>query len=274
MEALRFLFLGIVQGATEFIPVSSSAHLVLVPWLAGWPPTGLLFDTVVHWGSLVGVLVYFRRDVGRLIVAWLGSIRSRRIDGSSGIEAKLAWLIVLGTMPAAIMGVLWKDFFSALFDSPTKVAGLLLVTGAVISLSERVGRRDRDIASMSAPDALLVGLAQGLAIAPGISRSGFTIAAGLFRGLRREDAARYSFLLSIPIILGAGVSQVTELSLADLAQRWLAFSLGFAGAALSGFLCIAFLLAFLRSRRLYPFAVYCWLFGGFCLLLVYLGYGS
>jgi len=269
LEPLRFLFLGIVQGATEFIPVSSSAHLVLVPWLAGWPNPGLLFDTIVHWGTLVGVLVYFRRQVWDLMVAWLGSILQRRIDSQ---EARLAWLIVLGTVPAAIMGTLWSDFFSALFDSPAKVAWLLLVTGAVLTLSEKIGNRSRGLGSLSAIDALVVGLAQGLAIAPGISRSGFTMAAGLFRGLRREEIARYSFLLSIPIILGAGANQVGGLSQDSLAQQWLALLLGFCGAALTGFFCIAFLLSYLRSHRLYPFAVYCWLLGGLCLFLVRLGY--
>jgi len=269
LEPLRSLLLGIVQGATEFIPVSSSAHLVLVPWLAGWPKPGLLFDTIVHWGTLVGVLAYFRGQVWELAAAWLGSIRKRKVHSQ---EAKLAWLIVLGTAPAAVMGVLWSDFFSALFDSPVKVAWLLLVTGAVMTLSEKVGGRSRDLGGLSVMDALLVGLAQGVAIAPGISRSGLTMAAGLFRGLRREDVARYSFLLSIPIIVGAGASQIAELSQPSLAQQWPALLLGFSSALFSGFLSIAFLLSFLRSHRLYPFAVYCWLFGGFCLLLAYMGY--
>ena len=269
MEAFRFLFLGIVQGVTEFVPISSSAHLVLVPWLAGWPKPGLLFDTIVHWGTLVAVLAYFRRQVWDLIAAWLGSILNRKIDSQ---EARLAWLIVLGTAPAAIMGVLWSDFFSDLFGSPIKVAWLLLITGAVMTLSEKLGSRSRDLSSLSVTDALLVGLAQGLAIAPGISRSGFTMAAGLFRGLRREAIARYSFLLAIPIILGAGASEIAELSQASLAQQWPALLLGFCGALFSGFFCIAFLLSFLRSHRLYPFAIYCWLLGGLCLLLAYLGY--
>lgn len=268
MEPLRALLLGIVQGATEFIPVSSSAHLVLVPWLAGWPEPGLLFDTVVHWGTLMGVLAYFRRQVWELIVAWVSSILKRRIDGP---DARLAWLIVLGTVPAAIMGALWSDFFSDLFDSPTKVAWLLLLTGAMMTLSEKVGSHSRDISSLSVADALVVGLAQGCAIAPGISRSGFTIAAGLFHGLRRETVARYSFLLSIPIILGAGASQIVDLSQASLAQQWPSLVLGFCGAALSGFMCIVFLLSYLRSHRLYIFAAYCWLLGSLCFLLAYLG---
>ncbi|OGO03734.1 MAG: hypothetical protein A2Y60_07445 [Chloroflexi bacterium RBG_13_54_9] len=141
-----------------------------------------------------------------------------------------------------------------------------------MTLSEKVGGRSRDLGSLSVMDALLVGLAQGVAIAPGISRSGLTMAAGLFRGLRREDVARYSFLLSIPIILGAGASQIAELSQAGLGEQWPALLLGFSGAVLSGFFSIAFLLSFLRNHRLYPFAVYCWLLGGLCLLIAYLGY--
>jgi len=263
MNILQALILGLVQGATEFIPVSSSAHLVLVPWLLGWPEPGLSFDTIVHWGTLVAVLLVFWRDFVALVGAWLRGWQER--DWSSP-PARLAWWLILGTVPGVVLGLLLEDFFEALFSTPATVAGLLLVTAAILALSERLGRRTRDLETMTATDALLIGLGQACAIAPGISRSGATIAVGLLQGLKRDVAARFSFLLSTPIILGAGV-----LPLKDLlgTSGWTAqiplLAVGFLAAAGSGYACIRFLLSFLQRGRLYGFAVYCALVGMGCL---------
>lgn len=262
------LVLGIVQGATEFVPVSSSAHLVLVPWLLGWGPPGLLFDTVVHWGTLAGVLACFWQDVLLLGGAFLRSAARRRIEG---LEARWAWLIALGTLPAALMGLFWEEAFEALFASPPQVAGLLLVTGLLLYISQRLGSQSKGPQRLASFDAVFIGLAQGLAIAPGISRCGATLAAGLWRGFEMEVALRYSFLLSIPIIFGAGLSQIRSAwALASLLPQLPGLVVGFGAAALSGYVAIRFLLAYLGNHRLYPFAFYCWAVGLACIVLTWL----
>jgi undecaprenyl-diphosphatase len=268
MNIVQALILGIVQGATEFIPISSSGHLVLVPWLLNWPEPGLVFDTIVHWGTLVAVLAIFWHDIVALARAWASSLVERNPSGrASGrsldqTEARLAWLIIVGTLPAALIGFVWEDFFESLFGSPGGVAALLLVTGAILALSERLGKRQRSMSELNWLDSVLIGLAQSLAIAPGISRSGATIAMGLLRGVKREAAARFSFLLATPIIFGAGLLQLVELLQAGTGGVQLpSLIIGFLAAAISGYLCIRFLLAYLQQGRLYVFAAYCWLAG-------------
>jgi len=221
-----------------------------VPWLLGWPASGLAFDAVVHWGTALAVVVYFWRD-------WVSLVR----------DARLAYLILLGTLPAALLGYLLADFFEGMFARPVAAAGFLLVTAALLTASERLGRRHRDLDTLDWPDTLLVGVAQALAIFPGISRSGATIAAGLARGLRREPAARFSFLLATPIILGAGLLKVVDLArMGDLAAQAPVLVIGFVAAAVVGFCCIHFLLRYLQRHRLYPFAVYCAVVSVACLL--------
>ncbi len=269
MNIVQALVLGIVQGATEFIPISSSGHLVLVPWLLDWPEPGLVFDTIVHWGTLMAVLAFFWRDLVALARAWARSLVDRKLNPP---EAKLAWLIIVGTLPAALMGYLWGDFFESLFSSPGWVAVLLLVTGAILTVSEGLGKRQRSMGDLGWLDSVLIGLAQGLAIAPGISRSGATIAMGLLRGAKREAAARYSFLLATPIIFGAGLLQLAELFGAEAVEAELPLLIiGFLAAAISGYLCIRFLLAYLQRGRLYVFAAYCWLAGSVSLTVFLTG---
>ena len=300
MNIIQALVLGIVQGATEFIPISSSGHLVLVPWLLDWPEPGLVFDTIVHWGTLLAILAVFWRDIVALATAWAGSLSGSKIalrgllnprfgpgSGDPGRaksdllslakcsleqpEARLAWLIIVGTLPAALMGFLCQDFFESLFSSPGWVAALLLVTGGILALSERLGKRRRSLDDLGWLDSVLIGLAQGLAIAPGISRSGATIAMGLLRGVEREAAARYSFLLAAPIIFGAGLLQLIELFQAGaVGANWLSLIVGFLAAAISGYVCIRFLLAYLQRGRLYVFAAYCWLAGSASLIIFFM----
>jgi undecaprenyl-diphosphatase len=259
MNIVQALVLGILQGATEFVPISSSAHLVLVPWLLDWPEPGLVFDTIVHWGTLVAILAFFWRDFVALARAWARSLVERNLDQT---EARIAWLIIVGTLPAAFIGYLWQDFFESLFSSPGRVATLLLVTGVILALSERLGKRQRSLGELGWLDSILIGLAQALAIAPGISRSGATIAMGLLRGVKREAAARYSFLLATPIIFGAGLWQLIGLFRAGAVGAQLPpLIVGFLTAAISGYLCIKCLLAYLHRGRLYVFAIYCWLAG-------------
>ncbi|MDY7040174.1 MAG: undecaprenyl-diphosphatase UppP [Chloroflexota bacterium] len=265
MTPIQALILGLVQGAAEFIPVSSSGHLVLVPWLLRWPEPGLAFDITLHWGTLAAVVAVFWRDLWRLVVAWLHSLHSRSLDD---VEARVAWWIIVGTVPGVAFGLILNEPLERLFSAPEIVAVFLLITAAILSLSERLGRRDRDLDRMTWLDALLVGVGQALAIMPGISRSGATIASGLLRGLKRETAARFSFLLSTPIIVGAGLPPLLELAQAgDLSGRLPTLILGFAAAAISGYLCIRLLLNYLQQHKLYIFAAYCAVAGLVCLIV-------
>jgi undecaprenyl-diphosphatase len=269
MNLFQALVLGIIQGATEFLPVSSSGHLVLVPWLLGWPAPGLAYDTVVHWGTALAVIVYFWRDWLTLILAIFQAIRRRSIADP---KARLALLIVIGTVPAALIGYALEGFFEQMFSRPAAAAAFLLVTATFLSISEWLGRRERGLDQLNWIDALLIGLGQALAILPGISRSGATIAAGLARGLKREPSARFSFLLATPIILGAGGLKIINLIEAgDLAAHAPALVIGFLGAGVVGFGCIHFLLRYLQQRRLYPFAIYCAAAGAICLIVAMAG---
>lgn len=259
MNIIQALILGIVQGATEFLPLSSSGHLVLVPWLLRWPSPGLPFDVLVHWGTLAAVLLYFRQDLGRLAWAWVKSIRERHSPHDP--YQRLAWLILLGTLPAALLGFLLEDFFRVLFEAPRWAAIFLLCTGIILVLTEQLGRQTDPLDKLTWPGVILIGLAQALAIAPGISRSGATIGAGLLVGLTREAAARFSFLLSVPIILGAGLLQIIHLFKTGTQGQGVELLIGFIAAALSGYLCIHTLLQYVRHNSLRIFALYCWIVG-------------
>jgi undecaprenyl-diphosphatase len=266
MNITQAIILGLLQGATEFLPISSSGHLVLVPWLLGWGDVNdLTFDTTVHLGTLVAVLIYFRTDVWAILRGVFNNLKERNLNDVSG---RLGWFILLGTFPAAIIGLLLEDFFEQLFGSPGTVSILLLVTGAILLFSERASQRIREVESITWKDGLLIGVAQAAAIAPGISRSGSTIAAGLALGLKREAAARFSFLLALPIIGGAGLLKLLDAVQIGLAEgQSVLLVIGFLTAAVSGYACIHFLLAYLRERSLYIFTAYCWIFGLFCLAL-------
>ncbi|MGB9890849.1 MAG: undecaprenyl-diphosphate phosphatase [Anaerolineae bacterium] len=263
----RALFLGLLQGATEFLPVSSSGHLVLIPWLLGWPIPGLAFDAMVHWGTLVAVIAYFWRDWAALLRGAGRGLRTRSLDDPN---ARLSLLLIVATVPGALAGALLEDFFEGMFARPAAVAGFLLLTAAILTLAESAWARrisapdgaSRALSALSWQDALTVGVAQVVAILPGISRSGATIAAGLGRGLEREAAARFSFLLSAPIILGAGAVQLGKLAQAGgLAGEAPLLVAGFLTALASGLAAAHFLLNYVRRRPLYPFALYCALLG-------------
>ncbi len=259
MNALQAIILGIVQGLTEFLPVSSSGHLVVIPWLMGWPSPGLVFDTTVHWGTLLAVVVFFWSDLVNLVAAGWRSLKERSLADP---EARLAWGLVVGTSPAALVGAAFNDWFESLFQKPTYVGAALLVTALILFVSEEIGRKERGITSVGWLDAILIGCAQAFAIIPGISRSGSTISAGLARGLERDTAARYSFLLSVPIIFGAGLLKLKDLLETGVTGHEVSILvLGFAAAAISGYLAIGFLMGFVRRHSLYVFAAYCALVG-------------
>jgi undecaprenyl-diphosphatase len=271
LNIFQALILGIIQGATEFAPVSSSAHLVLVPWWLGWNIPNIVFDTTLHLGTLLAVLLYFYRDLWDIITAWVIALfrPSQRTS-----TAMLGWWIIIGTIPAALAGVLLKDFFERIFSAPTAVAALLIVTGIILALAERFSEPWREMADMLWLDTVLIGIAQAVDILPGISRSGATISTGLWRGLNRDQAARFSFLLSVPIILGTGMKQLIDLVrhpvVAQAANSagagTLELLVGGLAAAVVGVLVIRFLLKYLQRGTLYPFAVYCWAAGAITLI--------
>ena len=264
MSLLHALILGIVQGVTEYIPASSSAHLVLVPWLLGWPVPPFTFDVLVQWGTLVGVFVYFWGDLWDIVRAVLVGLAHRRPFETPA--ARMGWYIVLGTLPATAFGLFLKDFFEAAFGAPVYVAALLLGTAVILVIAERFGRRERATADFGWLDALIVGCWQVVALLPGISRSGATIGGAMLRSFDRHSAARFSVLLSVPAMLGAGALAIGDLvNTGALAADLPALTVGFAAAAVSGYLCIRWLLGYLQRRSLTVFAAYCALFGLFCL---------
>jgi len=278
---VQAVILGIVQGLTEFVPISSSAHLIIIPWLFGWDDPGLAFDVALHLGTLVALLWFFAADWARLVRAGIASIVERRIGDDS--DRRLAWLLVIGSIPGGIAGALGESKIEELFHQPgvahtpqamTAMAIVIALLGAALFLAERVARHIRGLAQVSLKDAIMIGLAQALAIFPGVSRSGSTITAGLGLGLRREAAARFSFLLAAPIVAGAGLKSLldvySELKIGAMAQSELfLFAIGFVAAAISGYLCIKFLLLFLQKNSTDVFVYYRWLLAVLLIILAF-----
>ena len=275
MDIIQAIIIGIVQGLTEFLPVSSSAHLVFTPYLLG-TESGLAFDTLLHIGTLVAVVVYFWNDLVHMFKSFIASLadvpHGKFREGLREDQfKKLAWMVLLGTIPAGLAGVLFKSFFEGLFSNIPAVGAFLIITGFLLYASEMVSRKTRDKSSlkeMSIKNAMLIGVAQACAIAPGISRSGATISTGLFLGLERELAARFSFLLSIPAILGAALVQVHDISsLFDITTS--VTVAGFIAAAISSYLAIKVMLKLISDRDLLVFAYYCWIVGPLAIIIWY-----
>jgi undecaprenyl-diphosphatase len=261
---IQALILGALQGATEFLPISSSGHLVLVPWLLGWdidPEVLFPFAVVLHWGTLLAVIAAFWSDLVRLISAAFQGMRKR--DPIGTVDAKLAWLLLIATIPAALAGVLFSDLIRGAFAQPQVVALLLIFNGGLLMLGEWFRTRRSSESALSEfelPDAILIGLFQVLALFPGISRSGSTIVGGLSRGLDRLESARFGLLLAVPIMLGAGIVTIGDFSTisSDSAQE---FVVGFIAAVVAGFAAIRWLLRFLSHGSLRGFAAYCAVLG-------------
>ena len=251
MEVVQSIVLAIVQGLTEFLPISSSGHLILVPRLLGWPDQGLAFDVAVHVGTLAAVVAYFRHDLVDIGRAWLASLR-----GQPSADARLGWAVLLGTLPAGLAGLLFGDFIEASLRSPMIIAATTAGFGALLWLADVQGRRVRDEHSITWRDIVIIGSAQALALIPGTSRSGITMTAALALGLTREGAARFSFLLSIPVIVLAGLVQTRKLVTSDVAVDWAGLTIGTVVSAVSAYLCIRWFLAFLERVGMAPFAIY------------------
>ncbi len=270
MTLLQSLILGIIQGLTEFLPISSSAHLVLVPYLLGWkiPEVQVFpFSVLVQIGTLVAVILYFWNDLWVIVRGFIKALVDRK--PFEGEPARLGWYLILATIPAGIAGVLIKDQVEAAFNSPTTTALFLLVTAAILILAEVVGKRTRTLSEIKWLDALWIGIFQALSLFPGISRSGSTIAGGMTRNIDRPSAARFSFLMSIPVMIGAGLVSIKDvLEVPNLSEFLPVLLVGVLSALLVGYLSIHWLLKFLGKRPLYVFAVYCVIFA-----LVVLGIG-
>lgn len=256
MDYLRAVILGIVQGLAEFLPISSSGHLILVPALFKWPDQGLAFDVGLHLGTLLVLLVYFWRDWWRMGVFGVRDLRRHAFRfGEHSQESRLLWLIALGSVPAAITGLLFDDWIEDNLRQPWLVAIALAGFGLVMFAADRRTRMTRGVDSVGVADAVVIGLAQALALFPGISRSGATMSVGLFRHMTREAAARFAFLLGTPAFFGAAILKSPDLAdmSGDEASRML---VGFAFSAMTGFVVVHFLLRFLRTRTLMPFVWY------------------
>ncbi|MGM0637092.1 MAG: undecaprenyl-diphosphate phosphatase [Pseudomonadota bacterium] len=263
MDWLQVILLSIVQGVTEFLPVSSSAHLILVSVLTDWKDQGLAFDVALHIGSLSAVVLYFRQELVRMAISWSGSLVGRGVDE----EARLAWWVVLATIPVCLVGLAFHDAIAVSMRSPRIIAFGLIAFGLLLAYADLRHRGTRDEYQLTLRDALLIGLAQALALIPGTSRSGITITAALLLGMSREGAARFSFLLSIPVIVLAGGLEIVGLIGKSHEVDWAAVAIGAILSGISAYLCIHYFLIFIKRVGMQPFVVYRLLLGGWLLWL-------
>ena len=276
MPLLHALILALVQALTEFLPVSSSAHLILTPWLLGWPDHGLLFDIALHLGTLVAVLFYFAKTWVRLAFLAIGREVLKPMPGEIDHDLyenpKLLWLLVAATFPAGIAGLFLKDFIETVLRSPAVIGVMLIVVGLLMAAVEKRGGLVRDLNRVSLGDAMAVGCAQALALIPGTSRSGITITTAMFLGITRHSAARFSFLLSTPIILGAGLKAFLDAMETDGIPPEMhgAFVVGVIASAAFGYAVIAFFLRYLQRATLKVFVYYRVILGVIVLALTFL----
>lgn len=252
MEPLQAIFIGILQGITEFLPISSSAHLILVPLFTGWKDQGVAFDLAVHLGTLAAVLLYFRSDVGAITRDATSSLIQRRHVGQS----RLALALVIGTIPTGLAGLLLLELIETSLRSVMVIIVTTVVFGLLLGLADLCGRRQRVIESITWKDALLIGLAQAVSLIPGTSRSGATITAGLLLGLTREAASRFSFLLAIPITALAASVKLLEFATTETNVQWSGFLLGGFAAFVTAILAIHFFLKWLNRFGMWPYVIY------------------
>ena len=263
MDSLQVLVLALVQGVTEFLPISSSAHLILVPVLTDWSDQGLAFDVAVHVGTLSAVVTYFRHELRRMAIEWLGSVTG----GGLTADARLAWAVLFGTIPVGLAGLVFEGLIETQLRSAFVIALATIGFGLLLGWADLSGRRGRDEHTIGWRDVLVIGIAQALALIPGTSRSGITMTAGLAVGLTRKAAARFSFLLSIPVIVLAGGLETLELMRAPAEARWDVLLLGALISALSAYLCIHLFLKLLDRIGMWPFVLYRVVLGAWLLLV-------
>jgi len=263
MDLLQIITLALMQGLTEFLPVSSSAHLILTPVFFGWQDQGLAFDVAVHVGTLLAVMFYFRSELKVMSRDWFGSVSGK----GSTPDSRLAWAVLLGTLPVGVVGLLCKDFIEESLRSPLVIAVAMIFFGALLWWADSVAKQKRDEYQLNWKDVLFIGLSQAMALIPGTSRSGATMTAALLMGLTREAAARFSFLLSIPVILLAGGLKTLDLIESNVVVDWFALGAGIVLSALSAYLCIHLFLKWIQRMGLFPFVLYRFVLGGVLLLV-------
>jgi undecaprenyl-diphosphatase len=270
MTWIQALVLGLVQGLTEFIPVSSTAHLRIVPALLGWPDPGAAFTAVIQLGTLAACLVYFAGDIARFTVAALRSLW--QAEARRTADARMAWAIALGNVPIVVLGLLLKDFIEGGARSLWLIAAMLMVVAVLLAVADRIARQRLGEGDLGTGRVFAIGVFQALALIPGASRSGSTILGGLLLDLRREDATRFSFLLGIPAIFGAGVFEFVALARHGLGGSWPSLAIATLAAGVSGYWSIGFLLRYLKSHRMDVFVVYRLLLGALLFWLAWRGW--
>ncbi len=271
MNLLHAVVLGALQGFAEVLPISSSAHLILVPWLLRWPESGLTFDVALHLGTFIALAVYFRRDIADMLTAFVDALRSRCIDTP---EKRLPFVIIAATVPAALVGKLFEHQVEDIFRSnPLLIACVLIVFGIILGVVDIAGRKSLTIDHIKPASALTIGLFQCLALIPGVSRSGITITAGLMLGFTRESAARFSFLLSLPIVAGAALLKTLHLAKHGIPPgEGLPMLVGIGVSAVTGYISVAFLLKFVQKRSVSPFVWYRVIVGGVVIAAIMSGF--
>ena len=269
MDLIQAIVIGLVQGLTEFLPISSSGHVLLLPALFGWEDPGAGFTAVIQLGTALAVLIYFWKDLVAAAGAWFRSLYDKEARKTQ--DARLGWAVFIGTIPAVVIGLALEDQIDTTFRSPLLVAGMLIAVAIVMWIAEAVGKRVRDLSSVTLKDGLIVGLWQALALVPGSSRSGSTIAGALFLGLDRPTAARFSFLLSMPSIVGSGVYKLVKEREDLLSHSAMPTVVATLVAFASGYAAIAFLIAYLQKRSTAVFIAYRFALGAVIVVLVMTG---
>jgi len=263
METLAAAILGTIQGLTEFLPISSSAHLILVPWLFGWKPEGLFFDVALHFGTALAVVGYFWTDWVILAREGFRGVIEGKLLGNS--QRRLAWYLVVGTLPAMIAGLAFEKYITEYFRSPLITVATLIVFGALLYFAEKTGRHNRSLDQLTWGDSISIGVSQSLALIPGVSRSGITMTTAMLRDNDRAAAARFSFLLSTPVIVGAAVLEgwrflktlrLSADSVASVPPQWTVLIVGTICAAITGFLTIRYFLRYIQNNSFLPFVLY------------------
>ncbi|MGH3877663.1 MAG: undecaprenyl-diphosphate phosphatase [Actinophytocola sp.] len=269
MSWLEAIVLGLIQGLTEFLPISSSAHLRISAAFAGWDDPGAAFTAVTQLGTETAVILYFRNKIGRVLVAWFRSLR-RPSTWSDDPDARMGWLVIIGTLPIAILGLLFEDEIESAFRDLRLIAMTLIVFGILLGIADHYGRRERDLDHLTVPHGLGFGFAQALALIPGVSRSGGTITAGRLLGYKREEATEYAFLLAVPAVFASGLYQLTDIG-GDTAPAWGPTIVATIVAFLVGFAVIAWLMRFIKTHSYLPFVIYRIALGVLILVLVMTG---
>jgi undecaprenyl-diphosphatase len=258
VSTLEAIVLGLVQGLTEFLPISSTGHILYVPALAGWPDPGAAFSAVIQLGTMAAVLVYFRADLWRMALAFLKSFTGDHpLWKSEDSDGRIGWYIVLGTIPIAIVGIVFKDQIENNVRTLSLVAIVMILFSFVLMAADLKGAQDRDVKELTLKDGIIIGLFQALALIPGVSRSGSTISGGLFLGLNRESATRYSFLLSVPAVVLSGLFELRHIGDSTGASVGIGpTAIATVLAFISGYFAIAFLLRFVRTHNFSVFVIY------------------